>query len=101
MQLLSYGPSPRPASALPLVIDTPLGRLDRMHRERIIGQYLAGSSEQVILLCTDTELTAEVAAQLGPYVSRHLALSVTDEADRTDIKVLTDLTMEAPVYAAL
>ena len=87
--------------ALPLVIDTPLGRLDRMHRERIIGQYLAGSSEQVILLCTDTELTAEVAAQLGPYVSRHLALSVTDEADRTDIKVLTDLTMEAPVYAAL
>lgn len=87
--------------ALPLVIDTPLGRLDRMHRERIIGQYLAGASEQVVLLCTDTELTAEVAAQLEPFVSRHLSLGVSEVAGRTGVTVIDDATAMVPSYAAL
>lgn len=87
--------------ALPLVIDTPLGRLDRMHRERIISQYLAGASEQVVLLCTDTELTSEVAAQLQPFVSRHLSLGVNEEAGRTGVTILDDATVTVPTYAAL
>ncbi len=87
--------------ALPLVIDTPLGRLDRMHRERIISQYLAGASEQVVLLCTDTELTSEVADQLQPFVSRHLSLGVNEEAGRTGISVLDHATATVPAYAAL
>lgn len=87
--------------ALPLVIDTPLGRLDRLHRERIIGQYLAGASEQVVLLCTDTELTADVAAQLQPFVSRHLKLGVAKEDVTTGVTVLNASVVEARAYAAL
>lgn len=87
--------------ALPLVIDTPLGRLDRLHRERIIGQYLAGASEQVVLLCTDTELTAEVAAQLEPFVSRHVKLGVGERDATTGVTVLNEPVVEARAYAAL
>lgn len=77
---------------LPLVIDTPMGRLDRTHRQRIVEQYLAGASEQVVLLCTDTELTREVAEQLRPFVSRHLLLGVGKEDVRTVATVLSDTT---------
>ena len=87
--------------ALPLVIDTPLGRLDRLHRERIIGQYLAGASEQVILLCTDTELTAEVAAQLEPFVSRHLKLGVGERDVTTGVTLMNEPVVEARAYATL
>lgn len=87
--------------ALPLVIDTPLGRLDRLHRERIIGQYLAGASEQVILLCTDTELTAEVAAQLEPFVSRHIKLGLGERDVTTVVTILAEPTVEAHAHASL
>lgn len=62
--------------ALPLVIDTPLSRLDRTHRSRIIEQYLGGASHQVILLCTDSELTDDIEQQLQPFVSRAYELGV-------------------------
>src|SRR5690606_12918864 len=45
--------------SLPMVIDTPLGRLDSFHRNRLINYYYKELSEQVIILSTDTEITAE------------------------------------------
>jgi DNA sulfur modification protein DndD len=42
---------------IPIVIDTPLGRLDGPHRENIVSCYFPEASDQVILLSTDTEVT--------------------------------------------
>jgi DNA sulfur modification protein DndD len=44
---------------LPMVIDTPLGRLDSYHRNHLINHYYKELSEQVIILSTDTEITQE------------------------------------------
>lgn len=41
---------------LPVIIDTPLGRLDSHHRDKLINHYFPFASHQVVLLSTDTEV---------------------------------------------
>ncbi|HCM9654475.1 DNA sulfur modification protein DndD [Enterobacter kobei] len=41
---------------LPVIIDTPLGRLDSQHRDKLINHYFPEASHQVVLLSTDTEV---------------------------------------------
>ena len=41
---------------LPIIIDTPLGRLDSKHRDKLIEYYFPEASHQVIILSTDTEI---------------------------------------------
>jgi DNA sulfur modification protein DndD len=53
---------------LPVVIDTPLGRLDSSHRAHLLERYFPLASHQVILLSTDTEIDEAAHALLEPYV---------------------------------
>ncbi|OUE40774.1 DNA sulfur modification protein DndD [Billgrantia desiderata SP1] len=48
---------------LPVIVDTPLGRLDSKHRSNILNSYFPNASHQVILLSTDTEINLEEASQ--------------------------------------
>jgi DNA sulfur modification protein DndD len=41
---------------LPIIIDTPLSRLDSHHRDKIVGEYFPNAGHQVIILSTDTEV---------------------------------------------
>lgn len=41
---------------LPVVIDTPLSRLDSSHRRNLVERYLPLASHQVVLLSTDVEI---------------------------------------------
>jgi DNA sulfur modification protein DndD len=41
---------------LPIIIDTPLSRLDSTHRDRIVSNYFPNAGHQVIILSTDTEV---------------------------------------------
>ncbi|MBO3284814.1 DNA sulfur modification protein DndD [Paenibacillus sp. FSL M8-0228] len=50
--------------ALPMIIDTPLGRLDSYHRSYLIDHYYKELSEQVIILSTDTEITEDYIKQI-------------------------------------
>lgn len=41
---------------LPIIIDTPLGRLDSHHRDKLVENYFPTASHQVVILSTDTEI---------------------------------------------
>ena len=54
---------------LPMIIDTPLGRLDSDHRHRLIEGYFPYASHQVVVLSTDTELDKRNCEMLSRHVS--------------------------------
>ena len=54
---------------LPVVIDTPLGRLDSQHRSNLVTSYFPRASHQVILLSTDVEVDESFYRTLSPSVS--------------------------------
>lgn len=54
---------------LPIIIDTPLSRLDSNHRQNIVHSYFPNAGEQVVILSTDTEVDETYYAQLEPYLS--------------------------------
>ena len=41
---------------LPVIIDTPLSRLDSLHRTALINKYFPNAGEQTITLSTDSEI---------------------------------------------
>ena len=84
---------------LPIIIDTPLSRLDRRHREAIITRYVPECSHQVILLCTDTELTADLETIIDPHVARRFELGVPEGARRTEIRPADEIAERAIVHA--
>lgn len=69
---------------LPVVIDTPLGRLDAEHRRHVVERYLPAASHQVIVLSTDTEIDGELYDRLQPTVGAERQL-VTDDHGRTTV----------------
>jgi DNA sulfur modification protein DndD len=69
---------------LPVVIDTPLGRLDAGHRQHVVERYLPAASHQVAVLSTDTEIDAELHQLLRPSLGAQRRLE-TDDAGRTEI----------------
>jgi DNA sulfur modification protein DndD len=54
---------------LPMIIDTPLARLDSEHRWNLIERYFPAASHQVVLLSTDTEVDVRLLHALGSNVS--------------------------------
>lgn len=62
-------------SRMPLVIDTPLGRLDKEHRRRFVAEFLPTASHQVILLSTDTEIVGSLYSDVQSLLANHFELS--------------------------
>lgn len=54
----------------PLVVDTPLGRLDSAHRANILKYWVSDKKRQVILLSQDKEIDQETYATLEPSVGK-------------------------------
>src|SRR5205807_8012674 len=59
---------------LPMVIDTPLGRLDSEHRGHLVDRYFPHTSHQVIILSTDTEIDRTYVRTLTPSISHSYQL---------------------------
>ena len=59
----------------PVIIDTPLARLDAEHRGRLLARYFPNASHQVILLSTDSEIADTELEVLNPSIARALHLS--------------------------
>jgi len=60
---------------LPVVVDTPLARLDQEHRRRLLTEYLPNVSHQVVVLSTDTEVDVEAAKELESVTARRIFLA--------------------------
>ncbi|WP_422449112.1 MULTISPECIES: DNA sulfur modification protein DndD [unclassified Endozoicomonas] len=54
---------------LPVIIDTPLGRLDSKHRGKLVENYFPTASHQVVILSTDTEIDQAYFKTLQPHIS--------------------------------
>ena len=70
---------------LPVVVDTPLGRLDGSHRQHLVTRYFPEASHQVLLLSTDEEIVANYLTQLAPAIGRAYRLEYDDETGSTVI----------------
>jgi DNA sulfur modification protein DndD len=70
---------------LPVLIDTPLGRLDLAHRRHVVSRYLPMASEQVIVLSTDTEIEASLLGDIEPFVGASYALTFDGDAEASVI----------------
>ncbi len=68
---------------LPVVVDTPLGRLDSEHRSHLVERYFPQASHQVLLLSTDEEIKDNRLTDLKPFVSRSYLLEYNEDEDRT------------------
>lgn len=71
---------------VPVVIDTPLGRLDSKHRELLVDRYFPNASHQVILLSTDEEIDSHLVERLRPSIDRMYKLVHDDRSGATSIQ---------------
>jgi DNA sulfur modification protein DndD len=71
---------------LPVIIDTPLGRLDSEHRSNLINNYFPDASHQVILFSTDTEVDNSLYRELSPNISHCYHLTYDKEFRSTNAK---------------
>jgi len=59
---------------LPMIVDTPLGRLDSAHRAKLVEEYFPRASHQMIILSTDTEVDEGFYQALSPEIARAFKL---------------------------
>jgi DNA sulfur modification protein DndD len=71
---------------IPIVIDTPLGRLDSVHRKQLVDEYFPDASHQVVLLSTDEEIDEELSEDLAGSIAQRYMLHYDDAAEFTTIK---------------
>ena len=69
--------------SLPVVIDTPLGRLDSIHRKKLVENYFPKTSHQVIILSTDTEIDYAFYEGLQGSISHSYHLVYSPETRST------------------
>jgi DNA sulfur modification protein DndD len=71
---------------MPFVIDTPLARLDSIHRANIVNQFFVNLSEQVIILSTDTEITEDFLSEISPFIMKSYVLEYNDSEGYTQVR---------------
>lgn len=71
---------------LPFIIDMPLGRLDTVHRDRIVSRFFPHASHQMIIFSTNTEIDQQYYEVLRPNISRSYSLEYDHGKRRTQVK---------------
>lgn len=83
---LLWGLAKTSGRSLPVIIDTPLGRLDGDHRINIVQNYFPYAGHQVIILSTDTEIDAKLHKEISPFVTRSYHLAYNQDEKFTEVK---------------
>ena len=69
---------------LPMIVDTPLGRLDSKHRAKLVEGYFPQASHQMVILSTDTEVDESFYRALSPDISRAYKLEYDSKTGATE-----------------
>lgn len=72
----------------PVVVDTPLARLDQQHRSALIKRFFATVSHQVVVLSTDQEVEGVAYETLKPFTNAEYTLDYDDATGHTTINSL-------------
>ena len=71
---------------LPVIIDTPLSRLDSAHRTSLITTYFPNASDQTIILSTDTEIDDRYYKLMKEDVGDEFYLNYNESTKSTSIE---------------
>ena len=71
---------------LPVIIDTPLSRMDSVHRVALIKTYFPNASDQTIILSTDSEIDKHYYEIMKDTVGDEFTLVYDDELKCSKIK---------------
>lgn len=71
---------------LPVIIDTPLARLDSDHRSSLVISYFPNASEQTIILSTDSEIDKHYYDMMADYIGDEYTLLYDDINKNTSVK---------------
>ena len=71
---------------LPIIIDTPLSRLDSIHRDNIVKHYFPNAANQVIILSTDTEVDNNYFKNLEPNLTGAARLEFNQNNELTTVR---------------
>jgi DNA sulfur modification protein DndD len=78
---------------MPVVIDTPLGRLDSDHRQAMLQTFFPHVSHQVILLATDTEIDGAAYDSLVPAISHGYAMGFDTHKGTTHVEIFDSIAL--------
>ncbi|MHB1758156.1 MAG: DNA sulfur modification protein DndD [Leptospirillum sp.] len=68
-------------SHFPVVVDTPLARLDSEYRRNLVEGFLAEVSHQVIVLSTDEEVNGSIYKILSPFINHEYMLHYMEKTN--------------------
>ena len=71
---------------LPVIIDTPLSRMDSNHRKTLIKSYFPNASEQTIILSTDSEIDRKYYNIMRENIGDEFTLYYDDVNKSTTVK---------------
>lgn len=83
---LLWGLARTSGKPLPMILDTPLGRLDTIHRQFLVEYYFPYVSHQIVLLSTDTEIVGHLLSLLKPHISHTFRLAYQQTEGHTIIE---------------
>ncbi len=83
---LVWGLAKTSGRTLPFMIDTPLARLDVEHRDKLIESFFPQTSQQTIILSTNSEIDFKYYKKLKPFISKSYVLEYDNSKGKTNIR---------------
>ena len=83
---LVWGLAKTSGRPLPFMIDTPLARLDVEHRLSLVEYFFPATSQQTIVLSTDSEIIPEYYEKLKPYIAKSYTINFDSIFGKTKIR---------------
>jgi DNA sulfur modification protein DndD len=80
-----WGLSTVAGRSIPLIIDTPLGRLDEEHRQQLASNYFPNAANQVIILSTNSEFDESLRTRIEHAISHEYLIQFREDDETSEI----------------